>query len=586
MRSRIAIPTALMLLALIVVPMTKSMATEITTIRVRPDTPAQLEMLAGFEAYGVSEIPPHRLGRSYDFELPDFELVNLASLGLPYEIIQPNRNVWNDEDYVSYQEMHDLLLAVVADHPDIAVMENLGVSTRDGIIIWGLKLSDNPGLQEDEPDVHFDAVIHAREPVNLNIIAAFIEQMTDGYGTDPDITALIDDTEIWITPIMNPEGYLYVETGIDSPWWRKNKRDNDEDGDFEGVVYESCGSEYPSYPDGVDLNRNYQEGWSSAGSSAECSIVYRGPAYFSENESQLQQTLFAREQMVAAISFHSYSQYVGYCGNHPAGIGLCHDIAGSILKENGATGYDAEFFYGNGQTYNWMYWEQGVEAYLIETATEFFPSGAARINDIVANNLNGMRTLLDRVHGNGIHGHAYDAVTLEPLVAEVAISNDPAINQARTTEPEHGRFWRLLVPGIYSVTVSLEGYHSAIIEDLVVLEGVPLAVEIPLYPLTVGVGDFPTSFALEQNHPNPFSPSTAIRYTLSPELAGADVELCIYDLSGRRVRRFDESSRTAGIHTLNWDGRDEQGFELPAGVYLYRLRVGEQTSSRKMLLAR
>lgn len=129
-------------------------------------------------------------------------------------------------------------------------MENLGFSTRDSVIIWGLKLSDNPHLQEDEPDVFLNAVIHAREPVSSNILMAFIEEMTTGYGSDPEITMLMDNTEILVAPILNPEGYLYVETGIPYPWWRKNKQDNGEDDEFEGVLYEYCGTAFPSIPNG------------------------------------------------------------------------------------------------------------------------------------------------------------------------------------------------------------------------------------------------------------------------------------------------------------------------------------------------
>lgn len=89
----------------------------------------------------------------------------------------------------------------------------------------------------------------------------------------------------------------------------------------------------------------------------------------------LELRFFAREQMVAAISFHSYSEYVGYCGDDPAGIQLFQDLAGSILKENGTSSYDAEFFYGSGQSYWWMHARHGTQAFLIETATEFSPQG-------------------------------------------------------------------------------------------------------------------------------------------------------------------------------------------------------------------
>ncbi len=560
-------------------------AAEMLTVRVTPESLEELAQLSDYADYAVSEIPAHRLGRSYDYLIPNTRVDEFSDLGFRHEIIYPDRAVWNDADYYSYQEIQDLLSTTVAEHPDIAVMENLGVSTRDGVIIWGLKISDNPGIQEDEPDVLLDAVIHAREPVNANILATFINEMTDGYGVDAEITSLIDETEIWIIPILNPEGYIFVQTGIDNPWWRKNKRDNDEDGLFEGVVNEYCGSSYPSFPDGVDLNRNYAEGWFTAGSGAECSIVYRGPAAMSENEAQLQQMLFEREHFVAGISFHSYSEYVGYCGEDVAGIQLAEDMAASIHKE-GSGYYTAEYFYGNGQSYNWMYWEHGCQAYLIETATTFFPNGSARIAAIVESNQHGIRTLLDRVHGNGIRGHVYDASTLEPLVADLALSGDPAINHPRRSEEVYGRFARMLEPGSYELTVSLEGYHDQVFENLQVVGGEPIELEVPLYPLSSSVDEQPGRILMLQNYPNPFNPKTNLRYVLAPGSESVQVELSIFDMAGRRIRSFRERSQGGGVHDIEWDGRNDKGVELSSGVYLCTLKAGDWTSSSKMVLAR
>ncbi len=101
----------------------------------------------------------------------------------------------------------------------------------------------------------------------------------------------------------------------------------------------------------------------------------------------------------------------------------------------------------------------------------------------------------------------------------------------------------------------------------------------------------PAVFNLEQNHPNPFSaqgdptrsPETAIRFTLS---VADDVELRIYDIRGRLVRTLVRGIRNAGAHTVHWDGRDARGQALPAGIYLYRLRVGEAEQVRSMMLMR
>lgn len=93
----------------------------------------------------------------------------------------------------------------------------------------------------------------------------------------------------------------------------------------------------------------------------------------------------------------------------------------------------------------------------------------------------------------------------------------------------------------------------------------------------------PRTFALEQNHPNPFNPVTAIGYELPFEAA---VELTIFDIQGRVVRTLVASSKTPGRHEVVWNGRDDTGRPVASGVYLYQLRAGEKRETRKMLLLR
>ncbi len=91
----------------------------------------------------------------------------------------------------------------------------------------------------------------------------------------------------------------------------------------------------------------------------------------------------------------------------------------------------------------------------------------------------------------------------------------------------------------------------------------------------------PRAHALNQNYPNPFNPATAISFVLARRVA---VELSVFDLLGRRVRVLAKGPRTAGQHTVVWDGTDEQGRAVGAGVYLYRLRTADFAQTRKMVL--
>jgi hypothetical protein len=91
----------------------------------------------------------------------------------------------------------------------------------------------------------------------------------------------------------------------------------------------------------------------------------------------------------------------------------------------------------------------------------------------------------------------------------------------------------------------------------------------------------PAGYVLSQNYPNPFNPSTEIEYTIP---SSSSVELTVYNSLGQRVAVLDEGYRSAGSYRVTWDGRDIAGARAASGVYLYRLRVGSFSQTRKMML--
>jgi hypothetical protein len=88
---------------------------------------------------------------------------------------------------------------------------------------------------------------------------------------------------------------------------------------------------------------------------------------------------------------------------------------------------------------------------------------------------------------------------------------------------------------------------------------------------------------LAQNHPNPFNPSTNIKFSVARE---GHVELGVYDLSGRKVRTLVSEARDQGDYTVTWDGKDEAGSQMPSGLYFYRMDAGGKTISKKMTLVK
>jgi hypothetical protein len=93
----------------------------------------------------------------------------------------------------------------------------------------------------------------------------------------------------------------------------------------------------------------------------------------------------------------------------------------------------------------------------------------------------------------------------------------------------------------------------------------------------------PREFSLCQNHPNPFNPSTMIKYDLSQQV---EVKLMIFNMLGRHVRTLVEQTQPAGRYTVTWDGRNEQGLPVSSGTFLYQLRAGNFVQTRRMALVR
>ncbi len=94
-------------------------------------------------------------------------------------------------------------------------------------------------------------------------------------------------------------------------------------------------------------------------------------------------------------------------------------------------------------------------------------------------------------------------------------------------------------------------------------------------------GAAPAALRLLAPHPNPFNPATVVRFELP---APVEVELCVHALDGRRVRTLARGRREAGVHAASWDGRDESGRPAASGVYVVRLRAGQEQTSRRLVL--
>ncbi|MET0683914.1 MAG: M14 family zinc carboxypeptidase [Solirubrobacteraceae bacterium] len=198
--------------------------------------------------------------------------------------------------------LQEELLQVAADNPKIAQAVTIGHSVQ-GKAITAVRVSKDVRKLKDRkrPAVVYQAAQHAREWITPEMVRRLLHHYVDGYGTDRELTKIVDTTDLWFIPVVNVDGYDYTFTE-GNRLWRKNLRDNDGDGAITGQ-------------DGVDLNRNfpYKWGYDNEGSSDILpSETFRGASAGSEPETQAQIGLFDRVRPKYAINWHSAAQLLLY----------------------------------------------------------------------------------------------------------------------------------------------------------------------------------------------------------------------------------------------------------------------------------
>ncbi len=262
--------------------------------------------------------------------------------------------------YHSTLELETDLRILERDHPGLASVREIGESLEKRKIL-ALKISDNAASDEGEPAVLFLGCHHAREWISVEVPFLFGRYLLENYAGSQEVRDLVDGSEIWIVPVVNPDGLEYSVHVY--RYWRKNRRAN-ADGTY-----------------GVDVNRNYGFAWGfdNTGSSGyPGSDIYRGTAPFSEPETTAVRGLFVSRDFRAMISFHSFAQDIlfpwGYTTNPaPDDTGL-NAIAGTMAGLMAAVRGTA-YSYGqasrllyvtNGDTADWTYSIAGAPSYTIE----------------------------------------------------------------------------------------------------------------------------------------------------------------------------------------------------------------------------
>ncbi len=328
----------------------------------------------------MSEIAPDMwshgasVGHDAEYRVSPEGFAALRDSGIPYAVINDNIQAAIDAELAQMQadgagayfstyrtrdEVSAYIDTLIALNPAIASRFTLDTQSIEGRDIWGIRIRGTGG-PADKIGFFINSCQHAREWVSVTTNMFVADKLVRGYGVDPEVTAILDNVEFFIVPIVNPDGYVYSHTS--ERLWRKNRRPN-------------AGGTF-----GVDNNRNWGYQWGGAGASTVPSAEdYRGTAAFSEPETRAVRDFITDHANIRAyIDFHSYSQLIlspwAYTldpsPDHAEFNALGAQMASAIQSVFGMT-YEpgpvgSTLYLASGGSVDWTYGSRGIHSWTIE----------------------------------------------------------------------------------------------------------------------------------------------------------------------------------------------------------------------------
>ncbi len=318
-------------------------------------------------------------------------------------------------EYHSYTEITDDLAAWAATYPEITELVSIGQSWQHREL-WALKISDNADVEEFEPEIQWIGGHHGNETIGIEVVYYMAEYLLENYGTDPQVTWLVNEREIWLIPVLNPDG---LENG----------------------------SRYNAQ--GIDMNRDYL-----------CPDGCNASTAFSAIETAALRDFNVGMNPVTSLTFHAGAVYVNYLWDYTYAPTPDEPMLITISDEYGALSglpvtNGADWYVVHGSCQDWCYDTRGEIDTTIEVSVDKDPP-TYQIDGIVADNIPAM-LYQARMSGRGIRGLVYDGETMEPLYATISI---PEIGKDVYTDPAVGDYHRMVETGTYTVTASVESYPT------------------------------------------------------------------------------------------------------------------------------
>ncbi len=337
----------------------------------------------------------------------------------------------------SYQEIVDTFNIIAQNNPNLVRLDTIGRSVQNRVLL-AMKITDNAQIDEHEPRILWDGTTHGNENIGSEVCLYLVRHIMRNYGVDPVITNMVNTREIWVIPIVNPDGMVSRQRGN---------------------------------ANGVDLNRDYGYVWDAWGGST---------APFSQPETRAIRNFFQRAPFVIYTTYHSGTEAVMWPWAYST-IAPYDSLFMSFLcsRYSYYTGYPAfqicrGLYEVHGSSSDFAYGAEGAFCIAPELCSPHVPD-TSRIDTICKKNLSANLELIRRC-AYGIRGRVYDSLTGQPVMALVEMQppNFPVYTDTC------GYYFRYAHSGTYNLRVVANGYREKTIANISVPADSYTICDIPL----------------------------------------------------------------------------------------------------------
>ena len=447
--------------------------------------------------------------------------------------------------YATYPQYVEMMHHFAESHPEICRLDTFGTSEQ-GRLLLAMKISDNPGMDEAEASFLYTATMHGNELVGYPLMLRLIDFLLSGYGTDTEVTPLVDNLAIWINPLSNPDGTFYP--------------DNDA----------SVAASIRHTSDSTELNRDFPdpaqgEPDDPAGRARETQAMME---FLREHRFSMSANIHSGEEVVNypwdhTFDLHADDAWYRFVSREYADEARAVDPEYMDLWEDGITN-GAQWYRIFGGRQDYMNYYLGGREVTLELS-EAFRMESEYLDEFWQKN---QRSLLNYMAQcmYGIRGTVTDLSTGDPVLARIEIPGHDSTYSVVHSSTGHGDFYRLIAAGVYDLEVSATGYLPRTIPGVAVSDHTATLLDISLEPWGLGLdGSDPVSPSIHI-YPNPAREILRVEPRHMP--------LGRFDLTVLSV-----DGRVALQHSLHHAGQPvvlSLG-PLPGGMYILKVVAGDHT---------